>query len=188
MCLVGCYCVGRHLGLRKPCALVLASPRSRGKVCSWFYIATLQSALITIGAQIEPQTTRTLQGLSSSHLVFDRIHAWHAFSVLLRITRSPCSAFSCEARWRLSKSLDHNVSQAFSLRVCKIPHALALLHQAAEAQEIVFKKHHRPTSELKNVEWTRRRRRCYTYARLKPFPQSAHLYARSLSSALKRKH
>jgi len=188
MCLVGCYCVGRHLEQWKLCALVAASPRSRCKVCSWFYIATLESADITGNEQTESQTTLTLQGLSSSHLVFDRIQAWQAFSVLLRITRSPCSAFSCEARWRLSKSLGQNVSQASFLRVCKIPHDLAHRHQALEAHMIVPKKHHRPTSELKNGERTCRRRQCCTYARLKPFPQSAHLYARSLSSVSKRKH
>ena len=53
---------------------------------------------------------------------------------------------------------------------------------------IVPQKHHRPTFEFRIVEWTCRRRQCCTYARLKPFPQSAHLYARSLSSILKRKH
>ena len=53
---------------------------------------------------------------------------------------------------------------------------------------IVPQKHHRPTFEFRIVEWTCRRRQCCTYARLKPFPQSAHLYARSLSSVLKRKH
>lgn len=53
---------------------------------------------------------------------------------------------------------------------------------------IVPQKHHCPTSEFKNVERPCRRRQCCTYARLNPFPQSAHLYARSLSSVLKRKH
>jgi len=188
MCLVGCYCVGRHLELWKLCALVAASPRSRCKVCSWFCIAILESALITIGEQTEPHTTLTLQGLSSSHLVFDRMHAWQAFSVLLRITRSPCSAFSCEARWRLSKSLDQNVSQAFSSHFCKVLHSSVPLHQALEIHSILSKKHHRPGSEIENVEWTCRSHQCCTYARLKPFPQSAHLYARSLSSVLEHKH
>lgn len=152
ICLASCYCVDRHLELWKLCALVAASPRSRCKVYSWFYIAALKSVLMTVGEQTETQRTLTLQGLSSSHLVFDRIHAWQAFSVLLRITRSPCSAFSCEARWRLSKSLNQNVSQASSLRVYAIPHALALLRQALEAHMIVPQKHHRPTSEFKNGE------------------------------------
>jgi hypothetical protein len=52
-------------------------------------------------------------------LVFDRIQAWQAFSVLLRIVLSPCSAFSCEARWRLSKSLQQSVSQTSYLNVCR---------------------------------------------------------------------
>ena len=120
MCLVGCCCVGRHLELWKLCALAAVSPRFRCKVCSWFYIATLESALITVSEHTGPQTTLTLQGLSSSHLVFDRMHAWQAFSVLLRITRSPCSAFSCEARWRLSKSLDQNVSQVLLFMCAKL--------------------------------------------------------------------
>jgi hypothetical protein len=188
-CRVGCCCVGRHLELWKLCAPVAAFPRSRCKVCSCFYIANLESALFAANEQTESQTTLTLQGLSSSHLVFDRIQAWQAFSVLLRIARSPCSAFSCEARWRLSKSLESvSVRTPLSMFAEFKFHACALPREAMEAHTMVPKKHRHLAPQVENVDWTCCRRRCCTYARLKPFPQSGHLYARSLSSVLERKH
>lgn len=149
----GCCCVGRHLELRKLCAPVVASLRSRCKLYFWFCIADLGSALITTCQQIEPQATLTLQGLSSSHFVFDRIQAWQAFSVLLRMVRSPCSAFSCEARWRLSKSLGKVSAKLPLWMFAELQvYPQGILNKAIEAHTTAPKKHRRPALEVKTVE------------------------------------
>jgi hypothetical protein len=152
MCRVGCCCVGRRPELWKLCALVVASLRSRCKIYFWFCIAILGSALITTSGQTEPHATLTLQGLSSSHLVFDRIQAWQAFSVLLRIVRSPCSAFSCEARWRLSKSLQKCQPQLLSWCLQIHVYLQEILHGTLEVPNMVPKKHRPPAPWVKNVK------------------------------------